>query len=240
MDGELSKDEMSNIPQDIFINEIYNITLDKTIVMINKRYNHTEDILKSLAYFSPNRFDDEYPSDLFKKIASWLTTVDEYDLNSEFKIFKNNFQQLHTKYSSSPVNLDISNLFVREDKLDSEEENDFNNEKIEFEENVISKSTFKITEVLKLLSAFGLNSGFPNVYKVYKAICTLPPTSATAERSFSKLKLIKTKHRSTMDESRLDHLMVISCSPDINLNIEKAIDKFAMKSNLLRTALLYQ
>jgi len=68
MDGELSKDERSNILQDIFINEIYNITLDKTIVMINKRYNHTEDILKSLAYFSPNRFDDEYSSDLFKKI----------------------------------------------------------------------------------------------------------------------------------------------------------------------------
>jgi len=66
MNGELPKDEGSNIPQYIFINEIYNITLDKTIIaIINKRYNHTEDILKSLAYFSPNRFNDEHPSDLF-------------------------------------------------------------------------------------------------------------------------------------------------------------------------------
>jgi len=124
------------------------------------------------------------------------------------------------------------NVEVIQNSDDSETETESNED--------IKKSEFKMVHVLKLLSKFGLESAFPNLYKVYKAICTLPPTSATAERTFSKLKLIKTKHRSTMGESRLDHLMVLSCSPDIDINKEKAIDKFAMKSKLLQKELLYQ
>lgn len=34
-------------------------------------------------------------------------------------------------------------------------------------------------------------SAFPNLSVAYKAICTLPPTSASAELCFSKLKLKK-------------------------------------------------
>jgi len=89
-----------------------------------------------------------------------------------------------------------------------------------------------MVHILKLLCKFNLESAFSNLYTVYKAICTLALTSAAAERTFSKLKLIKTKHRSSMDESRLDHLMALSCSPDIGINKEKAIDRFAMKSKL--------
>jgi hypothetical protein len=104
----------------------------------------------------------------------------------------------------------------------------------------IKKSDFKIVQILKRLCKFNLESAFPNLYTAYRAICTLPPTSATAERTFSKLKLIKIKHRSLMDESRLDHLMVLTCFPDIDINKEKAVDRFAMQSKLLQIELLYQ
>ena len=65
-------------------------------------------------------------------------------------------------------------------------------------------------------------------------------TSASAERCFSKLKLIKTNLRSTMNEARLHHIMVISCNPDIDINMDDAIDKFRSRSNILRSNLLYQ
>lgn len=55
-------------------------------------------------------------------------------------------------------------------------------------------------DALKLLSKLELKTAFPNLYKVYKAICTLSQTSETVERTFSEMKLIKIKHRSTMSE----------------------------------------
>lgn len=99
----------------------------------------------------------------------------------------------------------------------------------------------QVSNILQKLSKLGMASAFPNLrIMAYKAICTLPPTSASAERCFSKLKLIKTNLRSTMSEARLDYLMVISCNPDMDINMDDAIDKFGSRSNLLRSNLLYQ
>jgi len=84
----------------------------------------------------------------------------------------------------------------------------------------------QVSNILQKLTKMGMASAFPNLNMAYKAICTLPPTSASAERCFSKLKLIKTNLRSIMSEARLDHLVVISCNPDIDINMDDAIDKF--------------
>ena len=40
-------------------------------------------------------------------------------------------------------------------------------------------------------------------------------TSASSERSFSKLKLVKTLIRSTMGQERLQNLMTLACKKDI-------------------------
>jgi len=98
----------------------------------------------------------------------------------------------------------------------------------------------QVSNIFQKLSKLGMGSTFPNLSLAYKAICTLPPTSASAERCFSKLKLIKTNLRSTMSEARLDHLMVISCNSDIEINMDEAINKYGSISNLLRSNLLYQ
>lgn len=60
---------------------------------------------------------------------------------------------------------------------------------------------------------------------------TLPVTVASAERSFSKLKLIKTYLRSTIAQDRLDALAVLSIEREEaqHLDIEKIIDEFANK-----------
>lgn len=81
-------------------------------------------------------------------------------------------------------------------------------------------------------------SAFPNLNFAYNAICTLPLISASAEHCFSKL--IKTNLRLTMSEPRLDHLMVISCNLDIDINMDDAINKYGSKFNLLRANLLYK
>lgn len=104
---------------------------------------------------------------------------------------------------------------------------------------MILKETIHVTAIYSALCKMGMASAFPNLFMAYKGICTLPPTSATAERCFSKLKLIKTKLRSTIGEKRLDNLMLISCNPDIEVSIEDAINKFASTSSVLQKALMY-
>ncbi len=51
---------------------------------------------------------------------------------------------------------------------------------------------------------------FPNIYIGLRIYLTLPVTVASAERSFSKLKLIKTYLRSTMAQDRLNALAILS------------------------------
>ena len=51
---------------------------------------------------------------------------------------------------------------------------------------------------------------FPNIYRFLLIACTLPITSAEAERSFSLMRRLKTYARSTMSEERLSDLAVIA------------------------------
>ena len=62
---------------------------------------------------------------------------------------------------------------------------------------------------------------FPNVTTALRILLTAPITVASAERSFSKLKLIiKTFLRSTMSEDRLESLALISIEHNIAATLE--------------------
>lgn len=58
---------------------------------------------------------------------------------------------------------------------------------------------------------------------------TIPVTTPSCERSFSKLKLIKTYLRSTMTEERLNNSALISIENNIvsKLDLNEAIQNFA-------------
>ena len=87
-----------------------------------------------------------------------------------------------------------------------------------------------IVEVLKVLNLRQLTCAYPNVACLYKLCLTLPVTTATTERSFSKLKLVKTALRSTMIEERLSALLLLSIERDLTdqVKFENVIDAFAL------------
>lgn len=74
-------------------------------------------------------------------------------------------------------------------------------------------------ELLTYLSQNEMCELYPNLWVALRIACTLPVTVASAERSFSKLKLIKTYLRSSMAQERLSGLAVIS----INNKVGQAI-----------------
>ena len=61
---------------------------------------------------------------------------------------------------------------------------------------------------------------FPLTSRCFQLLLTAPITSASSERSFSKLKLIKTAIRSVMKERRLKDLIILGCEKDFTDTID--------------------
>ena len=72
---------------------------------------------------------------------------------------------------------------------------------------------------------------YPNVYIALRILLTCPVTVASAERSFSKLKLIKTFNRTSMTDSRPSSLAMLSIENDCarSLDYDNVITAFANK-----------
>ena len=81
---------------------------------------------------------------------------------------------------------------------------------------------------------------FPNAIIIYRILLTIPVTVATAERSFSKLKLLKSYLRSTMTQERLNGLAMVAIENNLleDIKIEEIIDSFI--SNNARRILLFK
>ncbi|KAL9154317.1 hypothetical protein ABFS82_10G106500 [Erythranthe guttata] len=87
-------------------------------------------------------------------------------------------------------------------------------------------TSFQILEFVKTIDMF------PNAMIAYRILLTIPVTVASAERSFSKLKLLKNYLRTTMSQERLNGLALLTIEKDMLENIEydDIIDDFASKS----------
>ena len=135
-------------------------------------------------------------------------------------------------YPKSLVKCDITEIAVLARKIIGKCEKDFT-ECLETELRSFVKEfrpeievKESVTDIANLMLESRVSSSFPEVYKLVLLFVTIPVTVATAERSFSKLKLIKTYLRSAISQERLDNLAVLS----IENTEAKAIDK----TNLIR------
>uniref|UniRef100_A0A3Q1CEI6 HAT C-terminal dimerisation domain-containing protein n=1 Tax=Amphiprion ocellaris TaxID=80972 RepID=A0A3Q1CEI6_AMPOC len=70
---------------------------------------------------------------------------------------------------------------------------------------------------------------FYEMFRLCKIVVVLPVSSASCERSFSSLRLIKTYLRSTMTEKRLSSLAVLSIESKCTkaLDLDKFVKRFA-------------
>ena len=74
---------------------------------------------------------------------------------------------------------------------------------------------------------------FPNLSKIGAICLSIPVTTASVERSFSQMKLIKTRLRSSLNDKSLSNLMKIALeSPDelTDSHLEEVVDVWNRKS----------
>ncbi|CAF4453696.1 unnamed protein product [Rotaria socialis] len=82
-----------------------------------------------------------------------------------------------------------------------------------------------------------LQQAFPNMMLMIKAALTIPVSSSTCERVFSKMKLIKTRIRTTMADERLSDLCILAIERDFQMDYEQVIDQFSISHNNSRIML---
>ena len=87
-----------------------------------------------------------------------------------------------------------------------------------------------ISDVLNLMKVTGLHRVYAELYELYRIFVTLPVTTASCERSFSKLTIVKNKLRSTMSQDRLQSLLILSVESDLTDKVpfEPVVERFAL------------
>jgi hypothetical protein len=97
---------------------------------------------------------------------------------------------------------------------------------------LLPKDVTKSIEILNTIKSYWEEGGFQTVWVTYRILLTIPVTVASAEMSFSKLKLIKTYLLTTMSQERLSGLAMISIENEYldKLNYDDLIEEFASKN----------
>lgn len=94
-----------------------------------------------------------------------------------------------------------------------------------FKESFDKQQVISSDEIIKRLS----KQQYPNYYKLYQLALTLPVGSVKCERSISVLRRVHNFNRSTMSQSRLCALSILTIESELmeNLNNKSLIDQFA-------------
>ncbi|XP_050064394.1 zinc finger MYM-type protein 1-like isoform X2 [Aphis gossypii] len=137
---------------------------------------------------------DKIITSFTSRFSEWIDGICLENLKNEYKVFSTSVTSLHdgiklpdnihkaSIIDDKTMELNSDTLEISESEIDHDET-----------ESTCYKNTITVSSILHVLTSFDLVSAFPNLYLVYKALGTLPASSASAERSFSKVKLVKTR-----------------------------------------------
>lgn len=90
---------------------------------------------------------------------------------------------------------------------------------------------FHAIDILDAIYTQNMENLVPNAVIAFRILLTIPVSVASGERSFSKLKLIKTYLRNSMGQDRLNELAIISIEKEIanSIDYDDVIEYFASK-----------
>lgn len=242
MPGERARDEPTSEvsdPQTSFKHHTFYVVIDIICSQISQKFNEsTLSIFKDLSLITKKRIleikmdSKKLPIDAFEGVASVYSKY----FNAE--TLKTEFIWLISCFPDLEKTFHLPKYLHKDYKTCSDSE--FHNSDSESDEELIFKdcnddltNSNSLIYIFKLFCSSNIRFTLPNIYMLVKIAVTLPVSSTSTERSFSKLKLVKTRLRSTMAESRLEGLMRIACEQDITINTDIVINSFAKNSSQL-------
>ena len=135
-------------------------------------------------------------------------------------------------YESFRVN-DICSLLDNFNPIDftNDEKNDLKKELDLYKYDVVQHSGFKNLKNISELCQWMVRTRkeyYPLIYRVVKLVLTLPISTATTERAFSAMNVIKTNLRNKMEDEFLSDTMMLFIERDIaaTISMDSIIDDF--------------
>lgn len=141
------------------------------------------------------------------------------------------FDQLETRYASGELLISCQKL---QNALSKNGVSDIDAKELFDELRIIgrmikeNKPTARVIDILNMIVKSQLENLLPNAVVAYRILLTIPVSVATGERTFSKLKIIKTYLRNSMTNNRLSDLAIMSIEKDLTkrINYDDVITDF--------------
>lgn len=167
--------------------------------------------------------------------ATWDTVISQLSTRFEaMKEINNLFSLLSPKILLEATDVEILNkvnALVEEYEEDLTVDLHFqiNSFRKALKSDIEKKTSIRQLADLLFLQNSSIASSFPDLCTLFLIFLTLPVTVASAERSFSKLKIIKNYLRSTMSQQRLSGLSILSIENQRarNLDLKEIVKIFA-------------
>ena len=161
---------------------------------------------------SAKSLQEAFPRDLEASLSDELLQCSSF-LNTEFAKKALNTTPSHS--STPATSLDQTN-----DDSDTEDDKKFNVESPEL-------------RIYRLLVSNNLEAVFPNTVIVFRIYLSMMVSNCSGERSFSKLKLLKTHLRSCMTQERLNSLALLNVETNVlrGIDMSSLINDFALKKS---------
>lgn len=246
MAGEVATDESVPDANKAYEVEVHNQIMDTITESIHRRFLTHGTLYADLALLDPRNFaevstSDSLPDSTFQELSKCLLRFDSRatadNLQSELKCLATQWPRL----KMSP----LEEYEVRVVAGDgSDDDGDDDEKKDTAEQNKQCKSCKECPICCyKILQLYNL---FTDAYHIlglgYKFLLTLPVTQVACERSFSVLKRIKSRLRSTQSQEHLEAFMLMTTEKDVLMSLDNdlVIDGVAEKSNLRKKLLLPQ
>lgn len=240
MAGDMTLDEQpSQNPIQNFKINTYFIIIDIVNTQLSKRFNECSiPLIKDLALFQKKRLVEitksaNIPADAFngfEQVYGKFVTAE--NLRKEYVQFASVYLKLENSVTL------LKTLHTQKEDIIDVLHSDTENSQDSDDDDFNSETEGTIHTIYNVCCKTGLNDVFPSLYIALSIALTLPISSASPERAFSKLKLIKTRLRSTMCENRLEGLMIMSCEKDISVEPDDIIQQIASYSSVLTKLLI--
>ncbi|XP_025203834.1 uncharacterized protein LOC112600743 [Melanaphis sacchari] len=240
LDGEETYDNQIMNSETKYMIEVHNVIMDNTITSIEKKFLGNKKMYTDFACLSPSYFEDlqknNLPAtalyELTSKIKPFEQTITTDGLKSELLSFSRNWSNLKKS---------IPETYEAYKNVESDDGDLFDNE-ISTEKSHCKTCMNCAICCYSVLQKYNLYcNAYSNLALAYKYLLTLPCSQVACERSFSFLKCIKTRLRSTLSENKLEAFMLMGIEKDILYEIDnhEVIELLKSKSTLLKNKLSY-
>lgn len=175
------------------------------------------------------------------RVASFIPVIDQLSVSLTERLHAYDTVRARFGFLNRLEDMDATNLYTTAEELVKVYKDDLEpslgNELVQFRsfvnlyKNDYQKDQSKELFYYKLLENHNFRATFPNVEIILRMYLVLMVSNCSGERSFSKMKLIKNRLRSTMTQNRLSNLSLLSIESDLlrELDFTEIINDFSLK-----------